>query len=378
MSVYSESLRRRNRPFEIPRSYPDEFYSSDEEIEEAIEVIEVIEVELPSQDAKIQAVIFLEDVITLLRVPFALVASSLLVDGFDFASKHVEIQRLAVRMVELIPQIHDQYQTFDGVIFSLTAGDIPFESFHTGSLKAVRATRESTGAWVNDIRFSLSWIIEQYQIALYRLQELKSKHSMSAGQIELGAIYSLEKAQYNRTLSELQEGLSIVQHKLFERAASALQSLTAMEDSIELALQIATGNMKILKREKLGEERYWAWRLRALKAKTKYNSKSHQLEWDSMMASCAEFSSIIRKAKNAIAESYLIMLDAQKSLDALMDEQADNVDIWATAEGRDGSRVDYFLSTFREELMSLEEVSLEVREEKSRLREARQVYLDSL
>ncbi|CZT52887.1 uncharacterized protein RSE6_14289 [Rhynchosporium secalis] len=426
-SVHSDSIRRRSRIIESrsPRGHYTTYLESEDD--DAIEVLQIKE-RSEWEDLKIRALHFLEDVLPQLRIPFAIIASSLLVywaitsfstaagpaicdfpgaeklevcqtnsselavhivdpdPGFDFAPKYAEMQNLAAGLSDVPYRIKGQYVKFDGVMTDLTNYEDTFtamEPVHTATRLAVNTAANSVHTWLNKLGTNLDRTLVHYTHARNELQVLKSTGPISKfnNHVKPGS----DTAKYNTTLSHLHEALSPIQEGLLAYTTTTLQALIAVEDNIDITLQAATRNTKVLKREKLGEARYWAWRLRSLKERylktTHLAQKPALLSWDAHMLSCAEFSGAVRRARAVVESSFLLMLDTKRTLDRLERElgRGEIINVWAAGgDGGEGNLVEMYLGTLNDGLRVLKRARDEARVSGREASQANWDYLESL
>ncbi|CZS90880.1 uncharacterized protein RAG0_01759 [Rhynchosporium agropyri] len=426
-SVHSDSLRRRSRIIESrsPRGHYTTYLESEDD--DAIEVLQIKE-RSEWEDLKIRALHFLEDVLPQLRIPFAIIASSLLVywaitsfstaagpaicdfpgaeklevcqtnsselavhivdpdPGFDFAPKYAEMQKLAAGLSDVPYRIKGQYVRFNGAITDLTNYEdtvIAMEPVHTATRSAVKTAANSVHTWLNKLGTNLDRTLVHYTHARNELQDLKTTGPISKLNSHVKPGSDTEK--YNTTLSHLHEALSPIQEGILAYTTTTLQALVAVEDNIDITLQAATRNTKVLKREKLGEARYWAWRLRSLKERylktTHLAQKPALLSWDAHMLSCAEFSGAVRRARAVIESSFLLMLDTKRTLDRLERElgRGEIINVWAAGgDGGEGNLVEMYLGTLNDGLRVLKRARDEARLSGREASQANWDYLESL
>ncbi|XMA12727.1 hypothetical protein WAI453_005518 [Rhynchosporium graminicola] len=426
-SVHSDSIRRRSRIIESrsPRGHYTTYLESEDD--DAIEVLQIKE-RSEWEDLKIRALHFLEDVLPQLRIPFAIIASSLLVywaitsfstaagpaicdfpgaeklevcqtnsselavhvvdpdPGFDFAPKYAEMQNLAAGLSDVPYRIKGQYVRFDGVITDLTNYEDTFtamEPVHTATRSAVNTAANSVHTWLNKLGTNLDRTLVHYTHARNELQDLKSTGPISKFNTHVKP--GSDTAKYNTTLAHLHEALSPIQEEILAYTTTTLQALVAVEDNIDITLQAATRNAKVLNREKLGEARYWAWRLRSLKERylqtTHLAQKPALLSWDAHMLSCAEFSGAVRRARAVVESSFLLMLDTKRTLDRLEKElgRGEIINVWAAGgDGGEGNLVEMYLGTLNDGLRVLKRARDEARVSGREASQANWDYLESL
>ncbi|KAG4431193.1 hypothetical protein IFR05_013319 [Cadophora sp. M221] len=288
--------------------------------------------------------------------------------SFDFAANCAEIQFLTAKSYDRRnTEINSLVFPFDQVMANLTEDLdmwLAMKGPRSQCIETANATSRSLFELKPRFERSLEWTSSTYKDAQSRLESAKKDGPDSAVSFtqKLLGVRSTS-TRYQEALSELHEQLSNKQNELLKESMSSLQKLTEVEDSIENILQAATGNTRPLKREKLAEYRYWAWRLRSLK--NKFYVEGFKFNWNSNMKTCAEFSRSIKEARKFVGTIYLLLLDQKKMLDNLGEELARDIDIWAVDDEQQESRVDYYLRILTEGVEILWGVGEEVKELKA-------------